>query len=98
MNKPASAIDTINQIRQKAVDFLTDYGFQIVGALIILTIGCVLAWWIGRVFKKWLEEKNVEPPIRMLAVRITRLLVFGLALVVALDKFGSEDWSDNRHD
>jgi small conductance mechanosensitive channel len=40
------------------------------------------------VFKKWLEEKNVEPPIRMLAVRITRLLVFGLAVVLALDKFG----------
>ena len=88
MNKPANAVDTINQIRQKAVDFLTDYGFQIIGALIILVIGCVIAWWIGRVFKKWLEGKNVEPPICMLAVRVTRLLVFGLALVLALDKCG----------
>lgn len=88
MNKPANAIDTFNQIRQKAVDFLTDYGFQIIGALIILTIGCVIAWWIGRLFKKWLENKHVEPPLCMLAVRVTRLLVFGLAVVLALDKCG----------
>ncbi len=67
---------------------MTEYGFQIIGALIILTIGCVIAWWIGRLFKKWLESKRVEPPICMLAVRVTRLLIFGLALVLALDKCG----------
>ena len=88
MNKPANAMDTVNQIRQKAVDFLTEYGFQIIGALIILTIGCVIAWWVGRWFRKWLDKKHVEPPLCMLAVRIVRLLVFGLAVVLALDKFG----------
>jgi small conductance mechanosensitive channel len=88
MNKPANAMDTIDQIRKQAVDFLTGYGFQIIGALIILTIGCVIAWWIGRWFKKWLEGKHVEPPISMLAVRVTRLIIFGLAVVLALDKFG----------
>ena len=88
MNKTGNAIDTANQIRQKAVEFLTEYGFQIIGALIILAIGCVVAWWIGRLFRKWLEKKHVEPPICMLTVRVTRLLIFGLALVLALDKFG----------
>jgi small conductance mechanosensitive channel len=70
------------------VDFLTDYGFQIIGTLLILAFGCVLAWWIGRVFKKWMEGKRVEPPVCLLAVRVTRLLIFGLALVIALDKCG----------
>jgi len=88
MNKTGNAIDTANQIRQKAVEFLTEYGFQIIGALIILAIGCIVAWWIGRLFRKWLEKKHVEPPICMLTVRVTRLLIFGLALVLALDKFG----------
>ena len=88
MNKTGSAIDTVEQIHKKVVDFLTDYGFQIVGALLILTVGCVIAWWVGRVFQKWLEGKRVEPPVCMLVVRITRLLIFGLALVVALDKCG----------
>lgn len=79
-------INAIDQIKTKVVDFLTDYGFQIVGAVIILAIGLIIAWWIGRTLKKWLESKHIEPPIVMLAVRVVRLLVFLVALLQALDK------------
>ena len=88
MNKAGNTIDTIGQIQKKVVDFLTDYGFQIIGAIIILTVGITVAWWVGRVFKKWLEGKHIEPHICLLAVRVTRLLIFGLAVVIALDKCG----------
>ncbi len=81
-------LQTIDQIKNKIIDFLTDYGFQIIGALIILTIGILIAWWLGRVLNEWLGKKNIEPPIRMLAVRVVRLLVFGMTLVVALQKAG----------
>jgi small conductance mechanosensitive channel len=87
-NTTDKTIQTIDQIKNKVIDFLTDYGFQIVGALIILAIGLIVAWWIGRLLNEWLEKKRVEPPIRMLAVRVVRLLVFGLTLVLALDKCG----------
>jgi small conductance mechanosensitive channel len=87
-NTTDKTIQTIDEIKNKAVDFLTDYGFQIVGALIMLAIGLIIAWWIGRVLGEWLEKKRVEPPIRMLVVRVIRLLVFGLTLVFALDKCG----------
>jgi small conductance mechanosensitive channel len=86
MNKTGNTFDTIDQIHKKVIDFLTDYGFQIIGALIILALGCGAAWWIGRLFKNWLEGKHVEPPICMLAVRVARLLVFGMALVMALER------------
>ena len=79
-------INAIDQIKTRVVDFLTDYGFQIIGALIILTIGLVIAWWIGRALRQWLEKKNVEPPIVMLAVRVVRLLIFLVALLQALEK------------
>ena len=79
-------INAIDQIKIRVVAFLTDYGFQIVGALIILAIGLIIAWWIGRALKNWLESKRVEPPIIMLAVRVVRLLVFLVALLQALEK------------
>ena len=57
--------------------------------MIILTIGCVIASVeLVRLFKKWLDSKHVEPHICTLAVRVSRLLIFGLALVLALDKCG----------
>ena len=85
-NTAGQTIDAITRIEAKVVDFLTDYGFQIIGALIILTIGLVIAWWIGRALGQWLEKKNVEPPIIMLAVRVVRLLIFLVALLQALEK------------
>jgi len=79
-------INAISRIEAKVVDFLTDYGFNIIGAVIILVIGIIIAWWVGRALKKWLEGKQVEPPIIMLAVRVVRLLVFLVALLQALEK------------
>src|SRR5476651_675138 len=79
-------IQTIDLIKTKVVSFLTDYGFQIIGAVIILTIGLIVAWWIGRVLREWLEKKEMEPPIVMLAVRVVRLLVVLVAVLQALDK------------
>ena len=89
MEKTAgSTIQSIDLVRDKIISFLTEYGFQILGALMIVGAGVVLAWWTGRAMNDWLEAKKVEPPIRMLAVRVARLLVFSLALVIALDKAG----------
>jgi small conductance mechanosensitive channel len=85
-NTAGQTIDAIVQIKAKVVDFLTDYGLQIVGALIILTIGLVIAWWIGRGLRQWLEKKNVEPPVVMLVVRVVRLLIFLIAILQALEK------------
>jgi small conductance mechanosensitive channel len=79
-------INAIDQVKTRVVAFLTDYGFQIIGALIILAIGVAIAWWIGRALRQWLEKKNVEPPIVMLAVRVVRLLIFLVALLQALEK------------
>ena len=79
-------VGAINQVQTKVVDFLTDYGLQIIGALIILTIGLVIAWWIGRVLRQWLEKKHVEPPITMLVVRVVRLLILLVVLLQALEK------------
>jgi small conductance mechanosensitive channel len=79
-------INAIDQIKTRVVDFLTDYGFQIIGALIILAIGLIIAWWVGRSLREWLEKKHVEPPIIMLAVRVVRLLIFLVALLQALEK------------
>src|SRR6266700_5885407 len=75
----------MDDIRKEVIKYLAAYGFAVIGALIILIAGVLAARWLGRVFGDWLE-KRVEPPIKLLAVRILRLLVFALAAVLALDK------------
>src|SRR5207302_2090895 len=53
-----------------------------------LAAGAMGARWLGRATDQWLEKRQIEPPIRMLAGRVIRLLVFALAAVLALDKCG----------
>ena len=78
----------LEKAREAAQNFLVLYGFQILGAILILIAGAVVAGWVGKISKRWLEEHHLEPPIRQLIVRAVKLLVFALAVVLALDKFG----------
>src|SRR6266446_2486672 len=38
--------------------------------------------------QRWLDGKQLEPPVKTLIVRVLRLLIFCLTLVIALDEFG----------
>src|SRR2546428_12446555 len=78
----------MEELQKEVIKFLTEYGFRIIGAIIILIAGALAARWVGRVVQQGLSKKQIEPPIIMLAVRILRLLVFGLTVVLALDKCG----------
>src|ERR1051325_7969970 len=78
----------MDDIRKEVLNFLALYGFKIVGAVIILAAAGIIARWVGKVVDDWLSKKQVEPPIRLLGVRVLRLMVFVLAALSALDELG----------
>ena len=75
-------------VKALTTDLLIRYGFQILGAFVILGVGLLLARRVGNLMGQWLERRNLEPPVRILMVRAVRLVVLMFTLVVALDKFG----------
>jgi small conductance mechanosensitive channel len=74
--------------KELIVDLAIRYGFQVVGALVILGVGILVAWWVGSLVDGPLRRWALEPPMRTLIVRIARMVVLVFAVVVALDKFG----------
>jgi small conductance mechanosensitive channel len=70
------------------LDLAIRYGFQVLGALVILGAGFLLAWWVGSMTERPLRRWALEPPMRKLIVRSVRMVVLLFAVVVALDKFG----------
>src|SRR5262249_18655868 len=64
------------------------YGFQVLGAFVILAVGVLVAWWIGSLTERSLQRLAMEPPMRTLIVRVVRIVALLFAAVVALDKFG----------
>jgi len=82
--------DVLAKLQETIINFLVQYGFQIVGAVAILCVGIALAAWIGRWLGKLLTKRRFEPPARMLSVRLVKFLVIAMAAVMALGKFGVE--------
>ena len=70
------------------LDLVVRYGFQVLGAIVILAVGALLARWIGNATARWLERQAMEPPIRLLLVRLVRIVVLLFTLLAVLDKFG----------
>ena len=70
------------------VDLAIRYGFQVLGALVVLAAGVILGRWLGGMIDQRLQARAMEPPMRLLIVRVLRMLVMLFAVVVALDKFG----------
>ena len=76
------------QWKDKIFDFVLTHGPALVGALIMLAAGWIVAGWVRRLVEGALERKQFEPPVRMLFGRIVHLLVVGLTAIVALDTLG----------
>jgi len=80
----------MEEAKKSIINFLTEYGFQLVGAVITFIIGVFIARWLGRFLQRWLERKTLEPPVRMLIVRIVTIVVIGFTAVLAVSKLGVE--------
>jgi small conductance mechanosensitive channel len=79
---------TVTSTRDLVIDLAVRYGFQVLGALVVLGAGLALAHWVGGLVDRWLQRQTMEPPMRRLTVRVVRAVVLLFALVLALDKFG----------
>jgi len=87
MPVPALSLPALS-MKDLILDLAVRYGFQVVGAVVIMIVGLLIARWVGNLAGEWLTRRGTEPPIRALAVRGLRVVVLVFTLVVALDKFG----------
>jgi small conductance mechanosensitive channel len=85
---PKSAVDWKDRI----ANYVETHGPAILSAILILVVGVFVARWVGRLAMTWLtrKEMQLEPPVRMLIVRLLRLLVLVMALVIAAGTAGMD--------
>jgi len=76
--------------QDKLIEYVISHSGALISALVVVVIGFIVARWIGNLMDRWLTGKAMEPPMRKLLVRIVRLLIFAMALVVALGTAGMD--------
>jgi small conductance mechanosensitive channel len=75
----------LSRLADRACDYLLARADRLIPAALLLIIGFAAARWIGNIISRALEKQNLDPPVRLLLVRLSRLLIFGLALTCALE-------------
>lgn len=79
---------TLEWWKEKVGHFIETHGPALFGAILVLAAGVYAGRMVGNVALRWLEQKPIEPPVRLLMVRIARLLVILMSLVIALGTAG----------
>lgn len=81
-------MDGLMSLPNLMLGYVVRYGFQVLGAAIILAAGAFVARWAGRFMQQWLERHDLEPPVKLLLVRMAKMVILAFALLVALDQLG----------
>ena len=81
-------LDFIQQFYTQAIDFLANYSFQIIGALIIVVIGWFLSKYIFNLLIKFFNKHDFDPTLSRFAANGARILIFGAMIIVAIGKLG----------
>ena len=61
--------------------YIVQYGFRIMGAVLVFIAALFVAKSVGRLSERWLNEQDLEPPLRLLLLRLVKALVVILGLL-----------------
>ncbi len=78
----------IHKLYATVVEFLVQYSFQIIGAVIILLVGFKLANWLARLVAGVGERKKLDPTFTGFLAGAVRIVVLAFVIIIALGKFG----------
>ncbi|WP_211333611.1 mechanosensitive ion channel family protein [Sinobacterium caligoides] len=70
------------------IAFAVEYGFQVIGAILILIIGVLIANWISRVLTRFLDSKDIDTTFSRFIANVVRVIVLFCFAIIALGKFG----------
>jgi len=81
-------VETVHRAYDFVIQFLVGYSFQLLGAVVELIAGVLIAGWTARALLRLLERRNVDTTLRQFIAATVRLLLIALAVIIALGNLG----------
>ena len=86
----SSQLESLQHLKNRAIDLLVEFGPNAVSALVVLVIGVFVSRAIARAIERGIARVEIEPPLRLLLLRIVRLAVMAIFVIMALQNLGVE--------
>jgi small conductance mechanosensitive channel len=81
-------IDTARKFMDMIIEFVVKYSFQVLGGLVVLIIGFVVANIAAKFVNNFLKKKGVDVTVAKFTSVIAKIIIVAFAAIVALGKFG----------
>jgi len=81
-------METLQKVIDVITEFVINYSFQIVGALIILIVGLKLSGWLSRLVIRLCEKRSIDVTLSRFFASSTKLMVMMFVIIIAIGKFG----------
>ena len=81
-------LDLVAEVYQLIVNFLVNYSFQLLGALLVLVLGFIVGGWVSRAVLRLMEHRDVDVTLRQFLAGVVKILIVGVFLLAVLDKLG----------
>ncbi len=81
-------IKTIQKLINIVIDFFVNYSFQVVGAILVLFIGVLVARAVSSSLLKFFGKKEFDVTLSKFIAAAVKGIILGFAFIVAIGKFG----------
>jgi small conductance mechanosensitive channel len=87
-------MDQINEIKDTLIPALVKYGLEVVGGIVILIVGWIIANWVSRRVARYLERsEKIDSTLKPIFVTGAKVLILVFTVLAVLSKFGVETTS-----
>ena len=81
-------ITAIQKLIDTLIEFCVSYGFQVLGAVVILILGMAAANWAAKLLLGVMQKKNIDITLSTFFSSVVKILIIGFTVIIALGKFG----------
>ncbi|MGZ5208371.1 MAG: mechanosensitive ion channel family protein [Sulfuricurvum sp.] len=78
----------IQEFYNVAIEFITNYSFQIIGAFIVVIIGWFVSKYVFNLLIKLFAKHDFDATLGKFTANIVRILIFGSMFIIAIGKLG----------
>lgn len=81
-------ITAVKTMIDTLIEFSVSYGFQVLGAIIILVLGLIVGNQVGKFLFNLMERKNIDVTLAKFLSGVVKILIIAFAVIISLGKFG----------
>lgn len=81
-------LETAGKLIEALVEFAVAYGFQLLGALVVLIIGLKIAGWAGKRTTRFSLSKHIDETLAKFIGGLVKLVLVAFVIIITLGNFG----------